>query len=84
MPLAEPRSAVAARLTKPVAIAWAKKVPTPTSASPAITQARAGASSIGSPAPASVSAPHIVRRVPCRCTMPPASGVVRIEGRKTK
>ena len=31
MPLAEPRSAVAARPTKPVAAAWAKKVPTPTS-----------------------------------------------------
>ena len=34
MPLAEPRSAVAARPTKPVAAAWAKKVPTPTSIKP--------------------------------------------------
>jgi hypothetical protein len=34
MPLAAPRSAVAAWLTKPVAVAWAKNVPTPMSTMP--------------------------------------------------
>ena len=43
MPLAAPRSAVAAWLTKPVAVAWAKNVPTPMSTMPSRTAARLAA-----------------------------------------
>ena len=52
MPLAEPRSLVAARPTKPVAAAWAKKVPAPTSTRPVSTAGRFGSSSSGKPMPA--------------------------------
>ena len=84
MPLAEPRSVVAARPMKPVAVACAKKVPTPTRASPTSTAGRLGVSSSGRPAPATPSAPQKVGRVPKRATTRPASGVVKIAGRKTK
>src|SRR5215831_3414090 len=59
-----PRSAVAARLTKPVAVAWAKKVPTPTRTMPTKTAARLGSRSSGKPTPARTSEPHSVGRVP--------------------
>ena len=66
MPLAEPRSAVAARLTKPVAVAWAKNVPTPIRTMPSKTAARLGSRRSGKPMPASASEPHNVGRVPHR------------------
>src|SRR6516164_4304936 len=62
MPLAAPRSAVAARLTKPVAVAWAKKVPTPMRIMPSKTAARFGSRSSGKPTPASASEPHGAER----------------------
>ena len=84
MPLAAPRSTVAARLTKPVAVAWAKKVPTPIRTMPTSTAGREGATSSGRPRPAIAKPAHSVRCVPKRCTARPASGVVKIDGRKTK
>src|SRR4029453_6324518 len=66
MPLAEPRSAVAAWPTKPVAVAWAKNVPIPTSIRPTITAKRLGSSKRGSPSPASARALQNVGRVPNR------------------
>jgi len=84
MPLAEPRSLVAARLTKPVAVAWAKKVPAPTSASPRSTAGRLGVSSSGRPTNAAPSDSQKVGRAPRRAATRPASGVVTIAGRKTR
>src|SRR5262245_17143790 len=67
MPLAEPRSAVAAWPTKPVAVAWAKNVPILTSIRPTITAKRLGSSKRGSPSPASARAHQNVGRGPiCR------------------
>ena len=84
MPLADPRSTVAARPTKPVAAACAKNVPTPTSIRPAITAGRLGSSKSGSPTPASAKALQKVGRVPNRCAAAPANGVVTTEGKNTK
>ena len=83
-PLAEPRSMVAARLTNPVAVAWARNVPMPTSASPASTAPRLGTTSSTSPAPAMPSENQHVGRVPRRFTALPASSVVTIDGTNTK
>src|SRR5436305_643041 len=60
MPLADPRSVVAARPTKPVAAAWAKKVPTPISIRPVTTATRLGNNSSGRPPPAKASAAQMV------------------------
>src|SRR5579885_404233 len=49
MPLAAPRSVVAARPTNPVTIAWAKKVLTPTRIIPVMTASNLGASKSGRP-----------------------------------
>src|SRR5258708_18021248 len=84
MPLAEPRAAVAARPTKPVAVAWAKKVPTPTRARPTRTAARFGVTSSGRPMAATASAPQKVGRLPERPTARPAGRAVAAEGRKNK
>src|SRR6516165_5848493 len=84
MPLAEPRSAVAASPTKPVVVAWARKVPTPTRTKPNSTAGRVGHSSNGRPARAVAEASQKVGRVPRRRTVNPAAGVVRIDGRNTK
>ena len=59
-------SSVAARPTKPVAVACAKKVPAPTQASPTITAGRCGSSSSGRPMPATASDARNARCVPKR------------------
>src|SRR6516162_1584163 len=84
MPLAEPRSAVAASPTKPVVVAWARKVPTPTRTKPASTAGRLGHSSNGRPLRAIAEASQKVGRMPKRRTVNPAAGVVTIDGRNTK
>jgi len=75
---------VAARLTKPVAMAWAKNVPAPTSAMPTRTTTRLGARTSGNPSAATSVAGQNVRRVPKRSAARPASGVVTIDGRNTR
>src|SRR5215475_161541 len=84
MPLAAPRSAVAERLTKPVAVACAKKVPTAMSTMPTSTATRYGVTSSGSATPAIVNPIQRACLVPTSRTVRPASGVVNIDGRKTK
>ena len=56
----------------------------PTSVNPTKTAAMLESSRSGRPAPASASAPQKVDLVPNRCTTSPATGVVNIDGRKTK
>ena len=83
-PLASPRSAEAARPTKPVVTAWAKKVPTAMITRPQRIAGRLGRSSSGSAASATPSATSSASRVSKRRTTADASGVVMIEGRKTR
>ena len=75
---------LAARPTKPVAVACAKKVPTPTSTMPVKNAARLEDNINGRPRAATASEPQKVARVPKRSTARPARGVVAIDGRNTK
>ena len=64
MPLAEPRSVVAARLTKPVAAACAKNVPAPTRTTPFSTAVRFDSTKSGKPMPAAARPPQIAFCIP--------------------
>src|SRR5579885_1873132 len=80
MPLAAPRSVVAARPTNPVTIAWAKKVLTPTRIIPAMTASNLGASKSGRPIAARPRPLHNAGFVPDVPAIFPARGVVKKDG----
>ncbi len=84
MPLAAARSLLAARPIKPVAVACAKKVPTPTMARPATTIGSELTRRSGRPRMERPSEAKKLARAPKREAIRPASGVVTIDGRNTK
>ena len=75
---------MAARLTKPVAVAWAKNVPTRDQHEAEQHGGEAAAQQQRQAGAAMANDAHSVGRVPKRATTRPASGVVTIDGRKTK
>ncbi len=75
---------LAMRPTCPVATAWAKKVPTPTSVIPAITENRLGTSSRTSPSRATARLIEQAGPGPVDRATDPANGVVIIDGRNTR